>query len=135
MLRRKNIVVLFMALILTIAIFAVLSINSTRKGGEGTGMFEVNSNSLSIYVNEKKIQTYSGKEQNEIVAHMKNFETVSNLDIKFDESFNIKIDCNNDIGIMYLRSQDKICYLKNKDKAYQLSKEDYDFIINKVEEE
>lgn len=43
-----------MALILTIAIFAVLSINSTRKGGEGTGMFEVNSNSLSIYVNEKK---------------------------------------------------------------------------------
>lgn len=42
------------------------------------------------------------KEQNEIVAHMKNFETVSNLDIKFDESFNIKIDCNNDIGIMYL---------------------------------
>lgn len=54
MLRRKNIVVLFMALILTIAIFAVLSINSTRKGGEGTGMFEVNSNSLSIYVNEKK---------------------------------------------------------------------------------
>lgn len=109
--------------------------NSERKGGEGTGMFEVNSNSLSIYVNEKKIQTYSGKEQNEIVAHMKNFETVSNLDIKFDESFNIKIDCNNDIGIMYLRSQDKICYLKNKDKAYQLSKEDYDFIINKVEEE
>ena len=75
------------------------------------------------------------KEQNEIVAHMKNFETVSNLDIKFDESFNIKIDCNNDIGIMYLRSQDKICYLKSKDKAYQLSKEDYDFIINKVEEE
>ena len=74
------------------------------------------------------------KEQNEIVAHMKNFETVSNSDIKFDESFNIKIDCNNDIGIMYMRSQDKICYLKNKDKAYQLSKEDYDFIINKVEE-
>ena len=37
------------------------------------------------------------KEQNEIVAHMKNFETVSNSDIKFDESFNIKIDCNNDI--------------------------------------
>ena len=109
--------------------------NSERKGGEGTGMFEVNSNSLSIYVNEKKIQTYSGKEQNEIVSHMKNFETVSNLDIKFDESFNIKIDCNNDIGIMYLRSQDKICYLKSKDKAYQLSKEDYDFIINKVEEE
>lgn len=109
--------------------------NSERKGGEGTRMFEVNSNSLSIYVNEKKIQTYSGKEQNEIVAHMKNFETVSNLDIKFDESFNIKIDCNNDIGIMYLRSQDKICYLKSKDKAYQLSKEDYDFIINKVEEE
>ena len=101
-----------MALILTIAIFAVLSINSTRKGGEGTGMFEVNSNSLSIYVNEKKTKTYSGKEQNEIVAHMKNFETVSNLDIKFDESFNIKIDCNNDIGIMYLRSRDKICYLK-----------------------
>ena len=32
------------------------------------------------------------KEQNEIVAHMKNFETVSNSDIKFDESFNIKID-------------------------------------------
>lgn len=51
-----------MALILTIAIFAVLSINSTRKGGEGTGMFEVNSNSLSIYVNEKKTKTYSGKE-------------------------------------------------------------------------
>ena len=124
-----------MALILTIAIFAVLSINSTRKGGEGTGMFEVNSNSLSIYVNEKKKKTYSGKEQNEIVAHMKNFETVSNSDIKFDESFNIEIDCNNDIGIMFLRSQDKICYLKNKDKAYQLSKEDYDFIINKGEEE
>ena len=75
------------------------------------------------------------KEQNEIVAHMKNFETVSNSDIKFDESFNRKIDCNNDLGIMYLRSQDKICYLKHKDKAYQLSKEDYDFIINKVEEE
>ena len=54
---------------------------------------------------------------------------------RYAESFNIKIDCNNDIGIMYLRSQDKICYLKNKDKAYQLSKEDYDFIINKVEEE
>ncbi len=67
MLRRKNIVVLFMVLILTIAIFAVLSINSTRKGGEGTGMFEVNSNSLSIYVNDTK-KTYSDKEQNEIVA-------------------------------------------------------------------
>ena len=91
MLRRKNIVVLFMVLILTIAIFAVLSINSTRKGGEGMGMFEVNSNSLSIYVNDKKTKTYSGKEQNEIVAQMKNFETVSNSDIKFDESFNIII--------------------------------------------
>ena len=134
MLRRNSIFVFFVVLILAIAILAVLSSNSTRKGGEGTGMFEVNSNSLSIYVNDTK-KTYSDKEQNEIVAHMKNFETVSNSDIKFVESFNIKLDCNNDIGIMYLRSQDKICYLKNKDKAYQLSKEDYDFIINKVEEE
>ena len=75
------------------------------------------------------------KEQNEIVAHMKNFDTVSNLDFMFDVSFNIMIDCNNVIGVMYLRKQDRICYLKNKDKAYQLSKEDYDFIINKVEEE
>ncbi|WP_288682135.1 hypothetical protein [uncultured Eubacterium sp.] len=133
MLRRNSIFVFFVVLILAIAILAVLSSNSTRKGGEGTGMFEVNSNSLSIYVNDTK-KTYSDKEQNEIVAHMKNFETVSNSDIKFVESFNIKLDCNNDIGIMYLRSQDKICYLKNKDKAYQLSKEDYDFIINKVEE-
>lgn len=134
MLRRNSIFVFFVVLILAIAILAVLSSNSTRKGGEGTGMFEVNSNSLSIYVNDTK-KTYSDKEQNEIVAHMKNFETVSNLDSKFDESFNIKIDCNNDIGVMYLRKQDRICYLKNKDKAYQLSKKDYDFIMNKVEEE
>ena len=135
MLKRKNIFILLVLLILAIAIFAVLSINNTRRGGEGTGMFEVNSNSLSIYINDTKIKTYSDKEQKEIVAHMKNFETVSNSDSKFDESFNIKIDCKNDIGVMYLRKQDRICYLKNKDKAYQLSKEDYDFIINKVEEE
>lgn len=135
MLRRKSIFVFFVVLILAIAILAVLSSNSTRKGGEGMGMFEVNSNSLSIYINDTKIKTYSDKERNEILAHMKNFETVSNSDSKFDESFNIKIDCNNDIGVMYLRKQDRICYLKNKDKAYQLSKEDYDFIINKVEEE
>lgn len=75
------------------------------------------------------------KNENKIYDYFKCEDFVFNSDIKFDESFNIKIDCNNDIGIMYLRSQDKICYLKNKDKAYQLSKEDYDFIINKVEEE
>ncbi len=54
MLRRNSIFVFFVVLILAIAILAVLSSNSTRKGGEGTGMFEVNSNSLSIYVNDTK---------------------------------------------------------------------------------
>ena len=43
-----------MVLILTIAIFAVLSINSTRKGGEGMGMFEVNSNSLPYMLMTRK---------------------------------------------------------------------------------
>ena len=54
MFRRNSIFVFFVVLILAIAILAVLSSNSTRKGGEGTGMFEVNSNSLSIYVNDTK---------------------------------------------------------------------------------
>lgn len=63
---------------------------------------------------------------------MKKLDILSGKDQKFDDSFVIKLDCNNDIGILYLREQDSTCFFKDRSRTYQLPKEDYDFILEKI---
>lgn len=52
---------------LGIAIFALIIVcicvslnymNNQKKGGKGTGMFEKNSDSITVYVNNEKYKTY-----------------------------------------------------------------------------
>lgn len=126
---------------LGIAIFALIIVcicvslnymNNQKKGGKGTGLFEKNSDSITVYVNNEKYKTYKDDAKSKIIKHMKNLKTVSDTDIKFDNSFTIKIDCNNEIGIMYLREQDTVVFLRDKSKPYKLSQEDYDYIISYV---
>lgn len=104
------------------------------KGGEGTGMFEKNSEKISLYKNGELVKDFYGQEKDEIVKKLKNYKwDNSNYDsITMDESYNIMFDFNNAFCKLYLREEDKTCFL-NKNQ-YVLDDQLYNFLIDNINE-
>lgn len=112
--------------VITICIF----IFQKPKGGNDTGMFEKNSNSISIYYEDKMILTVTGEDQKQFVSYLKEIDLKNYTETKKDDTYQYKIDCNNDWGIVYLSPLSQTCYLKNDDiKCYTMPEHAYSFFF------
>lgn len=135
-LKENYIKILSGVLILSGVIIAVslLFIKHTgfSKGGEDNGMFEKNSDKISLYKNGVWIKDFKGQEKDEIVERLKKYEwnNSDNDSITMDESYNIMFDFNNTFCKLYLREEDKSCFL-NKNQ-FILADQLYDFLMTCV---
>lgn len=112
--------------VITICIF----IFQKPKGGNDTGMFEKNSNRISIYYEDKMILTVTGEDQKQFVSYLKEIDLTNYTETKKDDTYQYKIDCNNDWGIVYLSPLSKTCYLKNDDiKCYTIPEHAHSFFF------
>lgn len=133
-LKKNYIKILSGVLILSGVIIAISLIfikhTDFSKGGEDKGMFEKNSDKISLYKNGVWIKDFDGQEKDEIVERLKKYEWKnSNNDlITIDESYNIMFDFNNTFCKLYLREADKTCFL-NKNQ-FILDDQLYDFLMN-----
>lgn len=131
----KTIVKVALLVVLGIAAFCIgewYGRSSSIKGGEGNGMFEKNSEKITISINGEKIVELTGDERKEMVSHLERLSPVEVYEGKFDESYNIKIDCNNEWGVLYLRESDSTCFTQKKDTMYKFEKEDYEYILQVI---
>ena len=112
--------------VITICIF----IFQKPKGGNDTGMFEKNSNRISIYYKDKMILTVTGEDQKQFVSYLKEIDLMNYTETKKDDTYQYKIDCNNNWGIVYLSPLSQTCYLKNDDiKCYTMPEHAYSFFF------
>lgn len=103
------------------------------KGGSGTGMFEKNSNSISLYYKDELILTVTGEQQKELVSLLKRIDMADYVEKAKDESYQYKLDCNNDWGIVYLSPNSETCYIgKDSGTRYTLPKEAHTFIFDSL---
>lgn len=132
--KKKYIKILFGVLIISGVIIAVSLIfikhTDLSKGGEDKGMFEKNSDKISLYKDGVWIKDFDGQEKDKIVERLKNYEwnNPANDSITIDESYNIMFDFNNSFCKLYLREEDKTCFL-NKN-LFILDNQLYDFLMN-----
>lgn len=123
-------IVIIFVVILCLGKFMKLS--NREKGGEG--MFEKNSEYISLYKQNKPICNIKDDERQKLIRLLKE----SSWDVlehkKRDDSYSIVLDFNNDICKLYIREKDRTCYLKNDEDQYELSDEAYTLILQYLKE-
>lgn len=113
--------VVFVLLIIAGVIMMYMFTSHKMKGGNKTGMFEKNSDSISIYFEERMILNIVGENQEQLVQYLKKIDLTDYEEKEKDDTYQYKIDCNNNWGVIYLSSVSSTCYLKNDDfKCYKI---------------
>lgn len=119
--------------ILILAFGGIMITMKKTKGGSGTGMFEKNSTSISLYYKDELVLTITGEQRKELVSLLQRIDMADYVKKAKDESYQYKLDCNNDWGIVYLSPDSETCYIgKDSGTRYTLPKETHTFIFDSL---
>lgn len=130
--KSKILGITIVVVIFLVVISVIVQYKNTNKGGSGSGMFEKNSDKISIYIDGELTKELIGKENDKVIEKLKAYKwtdnSIEDTNKAIDDSFNIVFDFNNDWCKIYLHTDDTRCFVNNNE--YEISKDLQKYLLN-----